>query len=213
VRQQSCAFKSEAKGGSCRCRTPRRFAHSPAGVGTLGAQSAGDVADFLSLFDIASRLDTFGFILRKMLESCCFAHSICASLRVKCAQFAALKKVMPFVFKYFLASFPLFLYFRALPQPGNIEPCCIPPFQHPVGTCALSKSSNCAFKARISHSIWVRFRFVFQRSFFVFKYFLASFPLFFIFCSSLHSPIAGTLPRSLASWRALTLAYDNVSTK
>jgi len=33
---------------------------------------------------------------------------------------------------------------------------------------------------------------------FVFKYFLASFPLFFIFCSSLHSPIAGTLPLSLA---------------
>jgi len=48
---------------------------------------------------------------------------------------------------------------------------------------------------------------------FVFKYFLASFPLFFIFWSSLHSPIAGTFPRSLAPWRALALAYDNVSTK
>ena len=120
---------------------------------------------------------------------------------------------MSFVFKYFLASFPLFLYFRALSVPGNFEPCRIPPFQFPTGTYEVSKGSNCAFKACISHSIWVRFRFVFQRSFFVFKYFLASFPLFFIFCSSLHSPIAGTLPRSLAPWRALALAYDNMSTK
>jgi hypothetical protein len=37
---------------------------------------------------------------------------------------------------------------------------------------------------------------------FVFKYFLASFPLFFIFCSFLHSPIAGTLPVSRAPRRA-----------
>jgi len=140
-------------------------------------------------------------------------RSIGANLRVKCAQFAASKKVMPFVFNHFLASFPLFLYFRALSVPGNFEPCRIPPFQFPTGTYEVSKSSNCAFKARISHSIWVRFRFVFQRSSFVFKYFLASFPLFFIFWSSLHSPIAGTLPRSLAPWRALALAYDNMSTK
>ncbi len=48
---------------------------------------------------------------------------------------------------------------------------------------------------------------------FVFRYFLASFPLFFIFCSSLHSPIAGTLPLSLAPRRAKAFACDNVSTK
>jgi hypothetical protein len=77
----------------------------------------------------------------------------------------------------------------------------------------VSKGSNCAFKACISHSIWVRFRFVFQRSSFVFKYFLASFPLFFIFWSSLHSPIAGTSPPSLAPGWSPALAYDNMSTK
>ncbi|SPE26166.1 exported hypothetical protein [Acidobacteriia bacterium SbA2] len=47
--------------------------------------------------------------------------------------------------------------------------------------------------------------------FFVFKYFLASFPLFFIFCGFLHFPIAGTLPLPPAPQRALAPACDNVS--
>ena len=47
---------------------------------------------------------------------------------------------------------------------------------------------------------------------FVFKYFLASFPLSFIFCSSLHSPIAGTLPLSLTPRHAPAPTCDNVST-
>jgi hypothetical protein len=50
--------------------------------------------------------------------------------------------VMSFVFKYFLASFPLFLYFRALPQPGTLELRRIPRFQSPARTCVVSKSSN-----------------------------------------------------------------------
>ena len=43
----------------------------------------------------------------------------------------------------------------------------------------------------VSGPFWVRFRFVFQGSSFVFKDFLASFPLFFIFCSSRLPPLAG----------------------
>ncbi len=46
--------------------------------------------------------------LRKMRCSCSFRALICADLHAKRAQFAALKKVMCFVFRYFLASFPLF---------------------------------------------------------------------------------------------------------
>ena len=73
------------------------------------------------------------------------------------AQFAASKKVMSFVCKYFLASFPLFLYFLARPrylrQPGNLEPGRIPASQTLAGTRVASKSSNSAFKARIVQSI------------------------------------------------------------
>jgi len=120
---------------------------------TLAVKSVGHVDDFLSPSFLACPLRSLSFVLRKTRGSCSVQHSICAKLRVKCARFAASKKVMSFVFKYFLALFPLFLYFSALPQPGNFEPCCIPPFQSPTGTSAVSKSSNCAFKARISQSI------------------------------------------------------------
>jgi len=63
----------------------------------------------------------------------------------------------------------------------------------------------CSFQAqnganlRAKHAKFAAFKTVTS---FVFKYFFASFPLFFIFCSSLHSPIDGTLPFSLAPRRA-----------
>jgi hypothetical protein len=50
----------------------------------------------------------------------------------------------------------------------------------------------------VSGPFSVRFWFVFQRSSFVFKYLLASFPLFFIFCGSRLSPFAGATRRSFA---------------
>jgi hypothetical protein len=48
---------------------------------------------------------------------------------------------------------------------------------------------------------------------FVFKYFLASFPLFFIFCSSLLSPLARTVSPFLAPRRSAASAYDRMSIK
>ena len=47
---------------------------------------------------------------------------------------------------------------------------------------------------------------------FVFRYFLASFPLFFIFCSSLHSAIAGTVPLSLAPGARLRQCVHKMTT-
>jgi len=49
--------------------------------------------------------------LCKLCCFCCFQTLFCANLRAKRAQFASFKKVMLFVFKYFLASFPLFFIF------------------------------------------------------------------------------------------------------
>jgi hypothetical protein len=77
----------------------------------------------------------------------------------------------------------------------------------------VQECSICAFNARIRHSIWVRFSFVFQRSSFVFKYFLASFPLFFIFAVSQLYPLVGTIPPTLAPRRLPPPAYDNLSIK
>ena len=144
---------------------------------------------------------------------CSFQPSTGANLRVKCVQFAVFKKVMSFVFRYLLASFPLFLYFSALPRPGNFEPCGVPPFRSPAKACAVSKSLNCAFKARISHSIGVRFRFVLEVLPFVFKNILASIVSFLIY---FHFPVvasAGTFRPNLAPGWSPALACDNVSTK
>ena len=147
---------------------------------------------------------------------CSFQRPNCADLRVKRAQFAAFKKVMSFVFKYSLASFPLFLCFVPLLQASHSRTipnlATLPLLPTSAWTCWASKSSNSAFNARIRHSIWVRFRFVFQPSSFVFKYFLASFPLFFIFCISPLRPLGGTFPPILARQRSPALASDNVST-
>jgi hypothetical protein len=49
-----------------------------------------------------------------------------------------------------------------------------------------SFSAQIALKTRLKRAIYAAFRIATS---FVFKYFLASFPLFFIFCSSLHSAI------------------------
>jgi hypothetical protein len=49
---------------------------------------------------------------------------ICADLRAKRAKFATLKKVISFIFKYFLASFPLFFILRYIllsPRAGTIS--------------------------------------------------------------------------------------------
>ena len=190
--------------------------HAPQGdvlLGTLAVKSADPVADLLSLSSLACPLRRLSCVLRKTRACCSVQRSICADLRVKCAQFAATKKVMSFVFKYFLASFPLFLYFCALPRPGNFEPCGVPPFQSPAGACALSKSLKCAFKARISHSIGVRFRFVFEVLPFVFKNILASIVSFLVCFQFRAVASSGTFRPNLAPGWSPALACDNVSTK
>ena len=82
---------------------------------------------------------------------------------------------------------------RAVPNPDAFPR----PNPHPE-TCATLKGSNCASNVGIMQSIWVHFGFVLERSSFVFKDFLASFPLFFIFSISRPSPRAGTFPAFLA---------------
>ena len=63
---------------------------------------------------------------------------------------------MSFVFKDFLASFLLFLYFpiqEISPHPGSFEPFRIHLLQTTPVTSVLSKSSNFAFNVCIVHSI------------------------------------------------------------
>jgi len=95
---------------------------------------------------------------------CSFQRPNCANLRAKCAQFAALKRVISFVFKYFLASFPRFLYilapFRYSHLTDKFEPWRIPQSLTQARTRGVQESSICVFNARISRSMAVRFEFV-----------------------------------------------------
>jgi hypothetical protein len=58
----------------------------------------------------------FSFVFAKWGVICSFWGPKCVALRAKSAEFAAFKKVMSFVFKYFFASFPLFFIFRNVPS-------------------------------------------------------------------------------------------------
>ena len=69
------------------------------------------VADFLSLPSLAFWPGSLRLRLRKLCCSCSFQALICADLCAKRANCAAFKKRLSFVFKYFLASFPLFSIF------------------------------------------------------------------------------------------------------
>ena len=54
------------------------------------------------------------FVFAECSDSCSFWGAKCVVLRVRSAEFAAFKTVNPFVFKYFLASFPLFSIFPSV---------------------------------------------------------------------------------------------------
>lgn len=58
-----------------------------------------------------TRLACPDYVLAKCGLSCSVFGQISVNLRAKRAQLAAFRKLIPFVFKHFLASFPLFLYF------------------------------------------------------------------------------------------------------
>jgi len=176
------------------------------GFYSLPRKSKNGVADFLSLAWAWSLTREFRFVLRYLGVSGAFWVRLGFIWHAKTTSFATFQKVMSLVFKYSLASFALFLYFlprlristsRAVPNPDAF-----PRLSPQPETCATSKSSNCASNLRIMQSIWVHFRFVlgfvFDRSSFVFKDSLASFPLFFIFSTSRLSARAGTFPPFVA---------------
>jgi len=104
------------------------------------------------------------FVLRKMHCFCSFQRPNCAELRAKRAQFAAFEKVMSFVFKHFLASFPRFSYLLVL-LPVSLtraasNPAAFPPLLSRAKPGAMLEDSNSAYNARITHSIAVRLSFV-----------------------------------------------------
>lgn len=98
-------------------------------------------------------------------------------------------------------------------QPDNLEPWRNCPCVFPPRARAALESSISTFNVRISHSIAVRFSFVFERPSFVFEYLLASFPLFFIFCVSKLCPLGGAFPPIFAPRWPAALVYDKTSTK
>jgi len=74
-------------------------------------------------------------------------------LRAKCAEFAALKKVMSLVFKHLFSSFPRFSYFLAVRRISLSQAIPDRPrwtFAARVKTYKLLQSSNSAFNASIS---------------------------------------------------------------
>jgi len=108
-------------------------------------------------------------------------------MHAKRTNFAHLEKVISFVFKYFLALFPRFLYFLAtrwIPPPGRSRPRPSFPFEAPTKTDEVSESSSLMRELRVSAlnrtSFWVRFSFVFDVASFVFNKILAS-VVFFLF--------------------------------
>jgi hypothetical protein len=69
----------------------------------------------LSLFWPRLAISELRFVFAKRGAFGSFWAPICTNLRAKRAEFAAIKKVMSFVLKHFLASFPLFFIFGNMP--------------------------------------------------------------------------------------------------
>ena len=115
-------------------------------------------------------------------------------------QFAPFKKVMSFVFKYFLASFPLFLYFLALlvTSQATSDHAAFPRSRLQPGRVRRQKARI----LRLKRALGTQFEFVLS-SFSklpscVFNNILASFVLFFVFSGPRFSRVPGLLQLFLA---------------
>ena len=100
------------KEGNLAHRTGRRSARPQ-------CSSRGCLADSLSLSRYRDTSRVLGFVFAKCGDFCSCLSQIAVNLRAKRAKYAAFKTVIPFVFKYFLASFPRFFIFsisRASPS-------------------------------------------------------------------------------------------------
>jgi len=93
------------------CRRIRAYSADPAGAGSASSQPKARLADYVSWSWPCLRSANLGFVSAKRGLFCSFWGQIAVNLRAKPAEFAAFKKVMSFVFKYSLASFPLFFIF------------------------------------------------------------------------------------------------------
>ena len=82
-------------------------------------ESGARIADILSLTRPRLTAQDFRFVCANYGVFCFFQALFCLNLGAKCASFAAFKEVISFVFKYFLASFPLFLYSPGFVIPGE----------------------------------------------------------------------------------------------
>jgi hypothetical protein len=138
---------------------------------------------------------TSGFVLRKMCSFCSFQRpNRCKSARK--TRMVCTRRTSDFLCFQPHPSFvpTIFVFSRKPPdfcQPDNLEPWRNSPSLAPPRARTALECSDLTINVRISHSIAVRFSFVFQRSSFVFKHFLASFPLFFIFVFPSFALVAG----------------------